>query len=111
MQIICTGLSYSIIDRETGQNLHLPTHCPIAIIVIIHTTKELAYGAVFKLKQRNTNIKTELIAGMTTFFAMVYILMVNANMFADPFDGAAKQPPALCGRRLFFAYAKEKTSR
>lgn len=25
---------------------------------------------------------------MTTFFAMVYILMVNANMFADPFgDG------------------------
>ena len=26
---------------------------------------------------------------MTTFFAMVYILMVNANMFADPFgDGS-----------------------
>ena len=30
-----------------------------------------------------------MIAGMTTFFSMVYILMVNANMFADPFgDGA-----------------------
>lgn len=27
-------------------------------------------------------------AGLTTFFAMVYILMVNANMFANPFgDG------------------------
>ena len=26
---------------------------------------------------------------MTTFFAMVYILMVNANMFSDPFgDGS-----------------------
>ena len=43
----------------------------------------------FKLKERNTTVKTELIAGMTTFFAMVYILMVNANMFADPFgDGS-----------------------
>ena len=43
----------------------------------------------FKLKERNTSVKTELIAGMTTFFAMVYILMVNANMFANPFgDGS-----------------------
>lgn len=43
----------------------------------------------FKLKKRNTTVKTELIAGMTTFFSMVYILMVNANMFADPFgDGS-----------------------
>ena len=43
----------------------------------------------FKLKERNTTIKTEFVAGMTTFFAMVYILMVNANMFADPFgDGS-----------------------
>ena len=42
----------------------------------------------FKLKIRNTTVKTEFIAGMTTFFAMVYILMVNANMFADSFgDG------------------------
>ena len=43
----------------------------------------------FKLKERGTSVKTEFIAGMTTFFAMVYILMVNANMFADPFgDGS-----------------------
>ena len=43
----------------------------------------------FKLRERNTTVKTEFIAGMTTFFAMVYILMVNANMFADPFgDGS-----------------------
>lgn len=43
----------------------------------------------FKLKERGTTVKTECIAGMTTFFAMVYILMVNANMFADPFgDGS-----------------------
>ena len=43
----------------------------------------------FKLKERGTSVKVEFIAGMTTFFSMVYILMVNANMFADPIgDGS-----------------------
>ena len=43
----------------------------------------------FQLKERGTSVKTELVAGMTTFFSMVYILMVNANMFANPFgDGS-----------------------
>lgn len=43
---------------------------------------------MFKLKQNGTTVRTEILAGLTTFFAMVYILMVNANMFANPFgDG------------------------
>ena len=43
----------------------------------------------FKLKERNTTVITELIAGMTTFFPWSIFLMVNANMFADPFsDGS-----------------------
>ena len=43
----------------------------------------------FKLKERGTCVRTEFIAGMTAFFAMVYILMVNSTMFADPFgDGS-----------------------
>ncbi len=42
----------------------------------------------FKLRENGTNVRTEIMAGATTFFAMVYILMVNANMFANPFgDG------------------------
>lgn len=42
----------------------------------------------FKLKERGTDVKTELFAGLTTFMAMAYILMVNAGMFSDPFgDG------------------------
>ncbi len=50
--------------------------------------KDFEYGKFFELKKRGTTVKTEFIAGMTTFFSMVYILMVNANMFADPFgDG------------------------
>ncbi|MBE6682035.1 MAG: NCS2 family permease [Ruminococcaceae bacterium] len=37
----------------------------------------------FKLKENGTTVKTEFMAGLTTFFAMVYILMVNAGMFAE----------------------------
>lgn len=37
----------------------------------------------FQLKQRNTTVKTEVLAGITTFMAMCYILFVNANMFAN----------------------------
>ena len=34
----------------------------------------------FKLEERNTNIKTEVLAGLTTFLAMAYILPVNMNI-------------------------------
>jgi len=37
----------------------------------------------FKIRERNTNIKTELLAGVTTFLAMAYILPVNSNMLSD----------------------------
>ncbi len=37
----------------------------------------------FKLKENNTTVRTELIAGLTTFMAMAYILMVNPGMFSD----------------------------
>lgn len=31
----------------------------------------------FQLKKHNTNVKTEIIAGLTTFFAMAYIIFIN----------------------------------
>ncbi len=37
----------------------------------------------FKLRENGTNVKTEIMAGITTFMAMAYILMVNAGMFAE----------------------------
>ena len=37
----------------------------------------------FKVKEHGSTVKTEIIAGLTTFMAMAYILMVNANMFAE----------------------------
>ena len=38
---------------------------------------------VFKLKQNNTNVKTEVVAGITTFMTMAYILAVNPSILAD----------------------------
>jgi len=59
------------------------------ISFFITEKEEIENGTVFKLNEWGTSVRVEFIAGMTTFFAMVYILMVNANMFADPFgDGS-----------------------
>jgi adenine/guanine/hypoxanthine permease len=44
---------------------------------------------MFKLKENNTTIKTEMMAGLTTFFTMVYIVVVNPIILADagvPFE-------------------------
>lgn len=35
---------------------------------------------IFKLKENNTNVKTEITAGITTFMTMAYILAVNPNI-------------------------------
>lgn len=37
---------------------------------------------VFKLKQNNTNVKTEITAGVTTFMTMAYILAVNPTILS-----------------------------
>ena len=37
----------------------------------------------FKLKENNTKVSTEVIAGLTTFFAMAYILFVNPAMLSQ----------------------------
>ena len=34
----------------------------------------------FHLKENGTTVKTEVLAGITTFLAMAYILAVNPNM-------------------------------
>ncbi len=38
---------------------------------------------IFKLEANNSNAKTEIVAGVTTFLAMAYILGVNPAMLAD----------------------------
>ena len=38
---------------------------------------------IFKLKDNKTNVRTEVIAGITTFMTMAYILAVNPSILAD----------------------------
>lgn len=45
------------------------------------------YGYIFKLRENATSVSTEIIAGLTTFFAMSYILFVNPSIL-----GAAGMP-------------------
>jgi len=36
----------------------------------------------FKLKENESDVKREIIGGITTFLTMAYIIAVNANIFA-----------------------------
>ncbi|WP_298592497.1 NCS2 family permease [uncultured Mitsuokella sp.] len=40
-------------------------------------------GRLFKLREKNTTVRTEVIAGFTTFIALAYIMFVNPNILAD----------------------------
>ena len=37
---------------------------------------------VFKLRENHTTVKTEILAGITTFMTMAYILAVNPNVLS-----------------------------
>ena len=41
---------------------------------------------IFKLKEYGTNVKTEIMAGITTFISMAYILAVNPNILGNVMD-------------------------
>ena len=47
----------------------------------------------FKIKERGSTVRTEIIAGLTTFFAMAYIIVVNPNQivgFSFDYPGVPK---------------------
>lgn len=46
-------------------------------------TKQSFLDHFFKLSQKRTDIKTEILAGLTTFVALAYIIFVNPNILAD----------------------------
>ena len=71
----------------------------------------------FKISERGSNIKTEIIAGLTTFFAMAYIVVTNPNQvvgftFGGAFDTiwnavyVSSILVAVIGTLLYAFYAK-----
>lgn len=49
---------------------------------------------IFKLKAHRTNVRTEILAGVTTFLAMAYILFVNPSILGA--TAASFYLPAVC---------------
>lgn len=47
------------------------------------TTQQGTLEKLFKLTEKGTNVRTELLAGLTTFVALAYIIFVNPNILAD----------------------------
>lgn len=67
----------------------------------------------FGVSKSGSNFKTEIIAGLTTFMTMVYILMVNAGMFSEVWMGpsyggayVATAIGAIVGTLIMALYAK-----
>ena len=47
------------------------------------------FEKVFKLRENGTDVKTELVAGMTTFMTMAYIIALNPNLLTNFDTGSA----------------------
>lgn len=58
----------------------------------IREKEEYVLEKFFKIKEKGSTVKTEVLAGITTFMAMAYILMVNAGMFTDIASITGKGP-------------------
>jgi AGZA family xanthine/uracil permease-like MFS transporter len=55
-----------------------------------NTRQEGFLERIFKLKENGTNVRTEVLAGITTFMTMAYIIFVNPSILSDagmPFNG------------------------
>lgn len=48
----------------------------------IEQKKTSFFDSKFRITEKGSSIKTEIIAGLTTFLAMAYILVVNSGMFS-----------------------------
>lgn len=81
------------------------------------TGSESKFSKFFKIRERGSNVKTEIIAGLTTFFAMAYIVVTNPNQVVGfTFGGAydkiwnavyvASILVAVVGTLLYALYAK-----
>ena len=47
------------------------------------------FEKIFKLRENGTNVKTELVAGLTTFMTMAYIIALNPNLLTGFDTGSA----------------------
>lgn len=58
---------------------------------------------LFKLKEHGTNIRTEIIAGITTFLTMAYIIFLNPQVISKSNEALANVPGAMEHSAVFTA--------
>lgn len=58
---------------------------------------------LFKLKENGTNVRTEIIAGLTTFMTMAYIIALNPNLLVGFGNGAGIEGGAALWNGVFMA--------
>ena len=46
-------------------------------------TQASAIERYFKIREKGTSVRTEILAGLTTFIALAYIIFVNPNILAE----------------------------
>lgn len=76
-------------NADTAENESAPEVSAVSGGEAVATTKYRnkflqKLDSFFGISKAGSNFRLEIIGGITTFMAMVYILMVNANMFANP---------------------------
>ena len=59
---------------------HAPDRTEGACVLLMG---EMIMENFFHLKERGTDVRTECIAGLTTFMTMAYIIAVNPNILGD----------------------------
>lgn len=64
--------------NRTPQMLDISEHDPSSARPVTGWAERM-----FKLKEHNTTVRTELVAGLTTFLTMAYIIFVNPSILGD----------------------------
>ncbi|MBN1773499.1 MAG: NCS2 family permease [Deltaproteobacteria bacterium] len=59
---------------------------------------------IFRLREHGTNVRTEVVAGLTTFAAMAYIVFVNPAILSLAAGGPSSIPSLLCATCLAAAF-------
>ena len=80
--IVCyTGQGSDRSCSMRAERIHL---CPFfdCSKVILQEGFNIMLEKVFKLRENHTTVKTEILAGITTFMTMAYILAVNPNVLS-----------------------------
>ena len=60
-----------------------------------------ALDSFFGVTERGSNIKTEMLAGLTTFIAMAYILILNPSFLSEPYNPVMHPDYAYADAALF----------